>query len=279
VYGFIPKLAVNQIKLITMKGRWKERGSQVEAPKLTKSFDNISGFQETGFDEIEIKKVKSGRLAFATEVGGRTGVNQDAIYFDTESDVFVIADGMGGYDLGEVASRITCEEIARGLTTGTLPYEAHMQAMRRMKEADIKQGGSVYVAGRIIERALRVRVGGDCKLWVLNEKYEVVGETKIGSVGDGPRAISPGRSTEETFPLQNYFRILAVTDGILDNVLEAEILETVKNKPVNQGLRELAAMALQTMKHLKQRSDGAFGNPDNITAFLYEILPHTLRGK
>ncbi len=49
-----------------------------------------------------------------TDVGGRSGVNQDSfgMYTDGEKGIFVVADGMGGHTYGEVASAHIVRAVA-----------------------------------------------------------------------------------------------------------------------------------------------------------------------
>lgn len=48
----------------------------------------------------------------ATDIGGRCQNNQDSLFFDDEIRLYVVADGMGGQNAGEVASRIAVEMIS-----------------------------------------------------------------------------------------------------------------------------------------------------------------------
>ncbi len=50
-----------------------------------------------------------------TDTGRMRDHNEDAISFDADLGFVILADGMGGYNAGEVASGIAVEEVARGL--------------------------------------------------------------------------------------------------------------------------------------------------------------------
>ena len=56
--------------------------------------------------------------AGATHLGLRRSRNEDAIALDTGDSVFVVADGMGGYAGGDVASRLAVDAITGALARG-----------------------------------------------------------------------------------------------------------------------------------------------------------------
>ena len=47
----------------------------------------------------------------ATDVGLRRKLNEDSLLVDSTVGLFVVADGMGGHNAGEIASRLTVETV------------------------------------------------------------------------------------------------------------------------------------------------------------------------
>lgn len=84
----------------------------------------------------------------ATDVGRVRQVNEDA--YLAEPPVFVVADGMGGHEGGDVASAIVVEEFARLAATG---YDPHRGAEAVTDTLD-------RCAGRIAEYAATQRAAG-----------------------------------------------------------------------------------------------------------------------
>ena len=66
-----------------------------------------------------------------THVGLRRDLNEDTYYGDSELGLWLIADGMGGHEYGEVASALARETIVREIRTGaSLSQAKHLKFLR-----------------------------------------------------------------------------------------------------------------------------------------------------
>ena len=118
----------------------------------------------------------------ATDVGAVREVNEDA--FLAEPPVFVVADGMGGHDRGDVASRIVVGEFARLAEEGYDPRngpEVIAQTLRacqaRIAEYDAQQherGAEDFAAGTTAVVALLIEEDDEPK-WLLAN----VGDSRV----------------------------------------------------------------------------------------------------
>jgi len=80
--------------------------------------------------------VQRWRSAGATHVGLERTSNQDSWLELPEAGLWVIADGMGGYHAGDVASRMVCEGVANFSPGAT--FEASIDELRQ-RVADVNQ--------------------------------------------------------------------------------------------------------------------------------------------
>jgi protein phosphatase len=122
----------------------------------------------------------------ATDVGTVRDTNEDA--FLVAPPVFVVADGMGGHDNGDVASRIVVEEFARLAEAGYPPEEGPLvvgetleACQRRITQYAAESGSQVRRApGTTVVAALLVEEDG-APAWLLVN----LGDSRIYVVADG----------------------------------------------------------------------------------------------
>lgn len=128
----------------------------------------------------------------ATDVGLRRKLNEDSLLVDGALGLFVVADGMGGHNAGEIASRLTVETVGNFVQRSreeeeiTWPYgvdpklslnanrlvTAVMLANKRVwKEADNRQDytgmGTTIVAALVNEKNISFVSAGDSRAYRL----------------------------------------------------------------------------------------------------------------
>jgi protein phosphatase len=137
------------------------------------------------------------RHGAATDVGLVREVNEDSYLADPP--VFVVADGMGGHDGGDIASRLAVEEFARLAETGYDPRHAKDAVLatfrscrRRLSEYGATHRGSDggrWLGGTTTVVAL-LEDGADGPLWLLVN----LGDSRIYRYSDGLHRVSTDHS-------------------------------------------------------------------------------------
>ncbi len=136
-----------------------------------------------------------------THPGGRDE-NQDAIGWDAERQLWLVADGMGGHASGQVASRLAKETVLEQAASMSLPaavIKAH-EAIRSAADQDAARHGmgSTVVCAQI--------VGSDCQVvWVGDSRAYLW------------RAGSLSRLTRD----HSYLEVLRETEHLSDTALRA----------------------------------------------------------
>ncbi len=109
-----------------------------------------------------------------TNVGRVRKNNEDSFFVDRDLGLFVVCDGMGGHNAGEVASQLACEVLAREVTSAKKAREGFLTSGGH-KEAEALRhavGAAVVAAGKeIYKRAGRdntlAGMGTTCTLLLL----------------------------------------------------------------------------------------------------------------
>jgi serine/threonine protein phosphatase PrpC len=236
--------------------------------------------------------VRIGRAAALTDTGRRRLENEDA--FVLEPPLFAVADGMGGAQAGEVASRLavsTIEERGLGLReedalvellqlantriferSGSDPSVSGMGTTTTIVVVD-EAGGTLTLAHVGDSRAYRIRGGAISQL---TDDHSLVAElVRGGRLSEEEALVHPARSV--------ITRVLG-TDPVVE-------VDTAKDDVLSDDLVLLCSDGLsvmlrdETILELVLAADGpaeatealvkaanAAGGDDNITVVLFEIL-------
>ncbi len=179
--------------------------------------------------------------AFALSISGRRDNNEDAICVQPDLGLFVVADGMGGYEGGEVASALAVEAIhelvrrTAGDADVTWPYKIDPQ--RTIHENEI------MVATRLANDRICARRSGD--LGEMGSTVAVLRFTTehaiIGHVGDS--------------------RVYRMRDGVVEQLT---VDHSLANQLIAAGMAPGADFA---WRHVVTRALGtASGVPDVMRA-------------
>jgi len=244
-------------------------------------------------------KVRTGiEVSIQSDIGCLRQNNEDSFgYWEPEDDqqflrkgrLAVVADGMGGYEGGQEASRLAVEtlvEIYRDFG-GDDPQAALIEALQTAHEQireysfahpELRGMGTTCTAAAIVQDALYYVHVGDTRLYLIRDgqitrvtrDHSYVGRLVesgmispeeaenhpqrnilTAALGTNPDLImdSPGQPE----PLRPEDVLLICSDGLWGQVRDSEILDAVENKSAEQTGRRLIELARER------------GGPDNIT--------------
>ena len=223
-----------------------------------------------------------------THVGLRRELNEDTYYGDSELGLWLVADGMGGHEYGEVASALARETIVRETRQGTpLPQAiriADEEIIRASRQrSDALPMGTTVVAARIFGNRFEVAWVGDSRAYLwrdgklaqLSHDHSYVQEL----IAQGAISVDQAR----THPHRNVVtQALGVTDPQTLNVetLSGELApgcqlllcsdgltEEVDDRTISRALGDTRCSAQECVDGLVAAAlDG--GGSDNVTVIL-----------
>ena len=240
-----------------------------------------------------------------TDVGMKRQMNQDYI-FTSEIPVgnlpnlFIVADGMGGHNAGDFASRYTVETVLNqirassltdpvGLISQALEYANQEILHKASTEPEYRGMGTTFVAATIEGHHLSVANVGDSRLYIVNYKIQQVTRdhsyvqemVRLGKMDQEDarthpdknvitRAVGAAAELEVDFfefDLQPYDRILLCSDG-LTNMIEDEQIRRImcSQRDLAESVQRLIATANQN------------GGKDNISVIIIEPYSDEVKG-
>ena len=236
-----------------------------------------------------------------TDIGRKRKVNQDYVYTQEQPignlpNLFIVADGMGGHNAGDYASKMTVETMtnqircSKDLPSGNIASIlgraidcANEYIRKKAKENPQMQGmGTTVVAATFQGKNLEIANVGDSRLYVANRKeirqitrdHSLVEEmVRMGGIAreearNHPdkniitRAVGVSETVEPDFftvELEEGDMVLMCSDG-LTNMLEDEEIRMIIN-----GARDIVEKAQELVRAANEN-----GGKDNISVVLIE---------
>jgi len=238
-----------------------------------------------------------GRSAGLTDTGRKRRQNEDALVCDPP--LFAIADGMGGAQAGEVASRLAAAAIEEGAAAiqgeegvATVVRAANARIFERAVHDPAVAGmGTTATVAVVDERAGTVTIAhvGDSRAYLyrdgeleqLTTDHSLVGElVRSGRLTEDEAAVHPHRSVitralgtdaeveVDTLTLEAAVGdlVLLCSDGLSAMVRDDEIAQVLRSA---EGVPRAAAEALVSAAN-------AAGGEDNVTVVLFELVSEAL---
>jgi PPM family protein phosphatase len=235
--------------------------------------------------------VKIGEQAALTDPGRKRRRNEDS--FVVEPPLFVVADGMGGAQAGEVASRLAAASFREFHEADELEPEPRLEAIiqeanrrifeRARQDTGLSGMGTTVTAALLGESAIAIGHVGDSRAYrirdgeleQLTQDHSLVadlirsGRLTPEEAEDHPQrsVITRALGTDPDVDVDTFLiearpgdLFLICSDGLTSMVPEEEILETLRGSPsLEQAAKTLVKAANKQ------------GGEDNITVILFRL--------
>lgn len=239
------------------------------------------------------------RAYSATDVGQKRVMNQDYVYCSTNPigmlpNLFIVADGMGGHNAGDFASRFCVEMIVSNISVssektviGVLENaisDTNEKLIQQSKsQSDLEGMGTTLVLATVFEHIMYVANIGDSRLYLINDTIKQItedhslveemirtGELKREEARFHPkkniitRAVGVNGKVSADFfevSINEEDIILLCSDGLTNMVEDSEIGEIVRQ---NKDNLEMAVEQL-----IKRANES--GGKDNIAIVLSSL--------
>ena len=232
-----------------------------------------------------------------TDIGLERPINQDSLFCSTSPvgklpNLFMVADGMGGHNAGDFASRYTIHKMVELIEQSALPDPIHIlkQAVRQVnhilleksyEDEHLRGMGTTLTLATVIGRRLFVMNIGDSRTYVINSRIRQIsrdhsfveeliarGEMEKGSEEYWKkkniitRAIGVTETVEPDYfdtKLERGECLLLCSDGLSNMIEDAQIKRIVNQRTdVRSAAEELVRTANRN------------GGKDNIAVVLIE---------
>ena len=226
-----------------------------------------------------------------THVGNVRQRNEDSLLADEHLNLYLVADGMGGHDRGDLASQTACQVVqklvTRGVTLAGAVRRANQDIVRRgLRDDQRRPMGTTLVAMQIIRQQARLLWIGDSRIYRLRDQLERLSRDHSAV----QQLIDLGEITEAEARCHPHRNIITQALGASSS---DDIRFGTREETLNAGDRyllcsdglttELEDETIATLLHDHPTTDAACnalvdealeaGGNDNITVIVVDIAP------
>lgn len=220
-----------------------------------------------------------------TSRGNVLDINEDSYFADVDKGLFIIADGLGGQERGDVASRLAVDVIAKHVLSGGGLVDAVYKAHEKILKESFAYGetmASTVVSLRVAENRYEIAWVGDSRAYLFDgclhqltsDHTHIQRLVDEGELSDEEAQKHPERSflaqalgeknEAEILPgyVEGYFgrgqQILLCSDGLTDEISASDISDILSQRILSYQSKaaRLVRLALEA------------GGKDNVTAVL-----------
>lgn len=234
-----------------------------------------------------------------TDTGEKRKINQDYVFchempIGCLPNLFIVADGMGGHNAGDYASRFSVEDFVTRVKTyeSGSPIELFERAIQETNEALLKKAkeqielegmGTTFVVATCFEDTLYVANIGDSRLYVIGDEIKQITKdhslveemVRSGKIDRSEARFHPNKNiitralgvknTEEPDCFEVAIRpgdiVLMCSDGLTNMLDDSEILNIISSSK-----DDIEFTAIQLVKEANRH-----GGKDNIGVVLIKL--------
>jgi PPM family protein phosphatase len=234
-------------------------------------------------------------VGFMSDIGNVRKINEDYLghHEDIEKKIYIVADGMGGHNAGEVASKIAVESTIEYINSAcslenleNLLKEAVEYSNRKVYEfsktsSSLSGMGTTIAACLIREGKMSVANVGDSRCYVIDKSgiHQITKDHSLvqelvdnGSITKEEASVHPNKNIMTraigtssgvkvdtyTVDLKEISKVILCTDGLSNSLTDEEMYEVVTGSTSSKACEILVGMS-------KQR-----GGRDNISVIIFE---------
>ncbi len=232
-----------------------------------------------------------------SDIGKKRESNEDRVFLDDHQGLYLVADGMGGHQAGEIASSLVVKSIRDFLTDpAACPEKASNAALLSVEAGRLLAGiewsnrvvyeaaaahdayrgmGSTVAAVFLADNTVIAANVGDSPIYLIrNGKIDLLSVAhtlQADAAGEAhaafmrnvlTRAVGPRGTVEADICELNCFKgdtLVICSDGLSTKVTPAEIMSVASSRPPVQACRALVNLANER------------GGDDNISAIVLQV--------